>query len=328
MADHSLSVFREWILGLLELAGVRSVVEIGAEEGGFTRELAAWTTARGGALVTIDPAPTTAVREAIARTPGARLVAGRSPGALSGLAAADAYVVDGDHNHWTVSNELAAIDAATFASGRPAIVLLHDVGWPCGRRDMYYDPAAIPPAAVHPHARDAALAPGDPGTLPVGFNTAGTAAFSLLEGGRGNGVLTAVEAFLHGREDLRWAAVPLVHGLGVLWPRAAPWDDAVAARLAPWDRDPVLARVEAARIDLLLRVISLEHEAGVLRARVEDAVARADAEAARAGAATARGDRADVVARALSERLAQVEGSRGWRAVERVRAWRDRLVPW
>ncbi len=327
MASYSLSVLREWILSLLEIADVRSVVEIGAEGGDFTRELAAFAAARTGTLVTIDPVPSQAVRDVVAAAPGARLVEARSPAALAEVPPADAYVIDGDHNHWTVSGELAAIDAATFRAGRWALVLLHDVGWPCGRRDMYYDPAALPCGALHPHARDAAISPGEAGTVPVGFNTAGTAAFALREGGAANGVLTAVEGFLRGRHDLAFANLPIVHGLAVVWSREAPWSDAVAARVAPWDGDPVLARVEAARLDLLVRVIALEHEARALCHRAEVAEARAAAETGRAAAQTARAARAEAECVEISERLAHVEGSLAWRAAGRLRAWRDRLAP-
>jgi len=50
------------------------------------------------------------------------------------------------------------------------------------------------------------------------------------------------------REHLRLAIVPAFFGLGVVWHREAPWADAVAEVLDPWDRNPVLARLETNRV--------------------------------------------------------------------------------
>jgi hypothetical protein len=61
--------------------------------------------------------------------------------------------------------------------------------------------------------------------------------------------LTAIEDFLHGREgELEFAIVPAFFGLGVIWPRSAPYDEALRELLAPWDRNPVIARLEENRV--------------------------------------------------------------------------------
>jgi hypothetical protein len=60
-----------------------------------------------------------------------------------------------------VFHELVAADALSRRDGRPLLALLHDVGWPCSRRDMYYAPATparpVPPAL--PEATSSAVAP-------------------------------------------------------------------------------------------------------------------------------------------------------------------------
>ena len=61
-------------------------------------------------------------------------------------------------------------------------------------------------------------------------------------------MLTAVEDFVAGREGLRLAVVPVFFGLGLVWHRDAPWAEAVAAIVDPWDRNPVLERLEANRV--------------------------------------------------------------------------------
>jgi sugar (pentulose or hexulose) kinase len=61
-------------------------------------------------------------------------------------------------------------------------------------------------------------------------------------------VLTAVEDFVSAGDGLRLAIVPAFFGLGVVWHRDAPWADAVAAAIGPWDRNPLLERMEANRV--------------------------------------------------------------------------------
>jgi hypothetical protein len=51
-----------------------------------------------------------------------------------------------------------------------------------------------------------------------------------------------------GREDLRLAVVPAFFGLGIVWQREAPWADALAEVVDPWDRNPLLERLERNRV--------------------------------------------------------------------------------
>src|SRR5690606_9080140 len=62
---------------------------------------------------------------------------------LTNNQASEVYFVDGDHNHYTVATELKLIrDSKPI--GHPCVVFLHDVGWPWGKIDMYYDEGNIP----------------------------------------------------------------------------------------------------------------------------------------------------------------------------------------
>lgn len=59
----------------------------------------------------------------------------------SGFNGVDAYLIDGDHNYYTVSNELRLI----HEKGCPNhLLLLNDVVGEVARRDQYYDPTFIP----------------------------------------------------------------------------------------------------------------------------------------------------------------------------------------
>ena len=108
-----------WSSRCLEAAGARSVAEIGAEHGLFTSELLAWSERNGGGQISaIDPAPRQRLRELAERASGARADRRDQPRRAAAARAPDAVIVDGDHNYFTVHEELLAIDRK--AGGRPA----------------------------------------------------------------------------------------------------------------------------------------------------------------------------------------------------------------
>jgi Methyltransferase domain len=235
----------ELSLPCLEAAGARSVVEVGAYAGDFTRVLVAWAARSNAHVSAIDPSPQPAL-EALARdNRELELIRATSLEALQDISLADAVVIDGDHNYYTVHEELRLIGERAPDAQLPLLVF-HDVCWPHGRRDDYFDADAIPPEARHAQAgMDGGLYPGDPGLRQDGLPYPRSAA---REGGPRNGVLTAIEDYVSDREGLRLAVVPVFFGLGVVWHADAPWSDAVARTLEPWDRNPLLERLEANRL--------------------------------------------------------------------------------
>ncbi len=74
------------------------------------------------------------------------------------------------------------------------------------------------------------------------------ACVAAREGGPRNGILTAVEDFLSDHPELEFAKVPAFFGFGVIWHPQAPWAADVALAVAPWDKNPVLERMEANRV--------------------------------------------------------------------------------
>ena len=52
-------------------------------------------------------------------------------------------VIDGDHNYYTVSEELRLIGERAAGAELP-LLLFHDVCWPHARRDDYFAPELIP----------------------------------------------------------------------------------------------------------------------------------------------------------------------------------------
>ena len=240
----SLLTLAELIFPILEAAQVRSVVEVGAYAGDLTGALVRWAADRGVLVTAIDPSPREPLVELERRHPELDLVRATSVEALTRIPVPDAAIVDGDHNHYTVTEELRLI-AERAGDGPLPLLLFHDVCWPHGRRDDYHDPALIPEEHRQPIDEGTGLFPGVSGVRPGGLPYRYKA---REEGGERNGVLTAVEAFVAGRAGLRLAVVPAFFGLGVAWREDAPWAGAVARIVEPWDRNPLLERLEASRV--------------------------------------------------------------------------------
>ena len=257
---HSLASFDPIIKGALDIVGARRIVEIGAEGAVFSTWLADYAAAHDGDVRCVDPAPSDTLRDLGARHAGVTLLERFSPEVLADLQDADTYFVDGDHNWHTVLGELRALRPRLTDAQAPAIAILHDVHWPCARRDQYYDPQRIPADERQPYTYDDGIAPGNEGVDRHGFRGAGVFAVAEREGGPRNGVLTAVDDFLEETPGLVHRIVPCVFGLGFLYASSAPWADELDAYLAPYDRSPLLERLEENRIAMFLQILALQDE--------------------------------------------------------------------
>jgi hypothetical protein len=262
---YSLANFAEIVFPCLDAVEPRTVVEVGAFRGDFTRELLCWAEMPGVTITAVEPKPPPELLSLREAHPELILVEEDSHTALSAMPAADAVIIDGDHNYYTVSEELRLISEQAGDSLLP-LLIFHDVCWPHARRDTYYAPERIPAEHRQPLAHDVRLAPGVPGTASIGIWYPCAA---QREGGPGNGVLTAIEDFVEGRDGLRLAIVPAFFGLGLLWPDEAPWADAVARIVEPWDSSPMLERMEEARVAEIIDRMRLEPQERVLRSLLD-----------------------------------------------------------
>ena len=243
---------------LLDAAGARTVVEIGAERGLTTGRLLAWSARTGATVHAIDPGPQFDVaRWELEHGERFRMHRARSLDALGRVGAVDAALVDGDHNWFTVISELRLLAAAASAAGRPLpLVIAHDAGWPYGRRDMYYDPKQVPDEHRHDAAR-AGMAPGRSALGNPGINAGLWNA--TAEGGPRNGVLTAIEDFLAEHpEPCELIVLEGMHGLAVLCSEdrlgATPALRSELERLrSPAFQREWLAALERARIAAIVR---------------------------------------------------------------------------
>ncbi len=246
---------------LLTLLQPKLIVEIGAEQGKSTHLLLAFCREHDAVLHAIDPAPTFDVA-AWQALHDDRFVfhATTSLEALPQIEGYDAVLIDGDHNWYTVFHELKIIEAQCAAHQAPfPLVLFHDIDWPYGRRDLYYDPDAIPEAFRHPYARQG-VRPGDSGLQQHGGYSANLF-HATTEGTPRNGVRTAIEDFLEQTPlALDFIAVPGFHGLGVLFPRTLRTaHPALSQALDDWTLPPPLRRyierLESARVHVSVQKI-------------------------------------------------------------------------
>src|SRR5207244_8546532 len=142
------------IAPLIRMVAPERVVEIGALRSDTTASLLESLGAEAQ-LHVIDPVPQFDPEEHARRFSG-RYVFHRDTSlrVLPKLEAVDVALIDGDHNWYTVYNELRMLHARSEAAGLPGpVVVLHDVCWPYGRRDGYYAPKRIPRKFRHPSAQ-------------------------------------------------------------------------------------------------------------------------------------------------------------------------------
>jgi Methyltransferase domain len=241
----SLAQMAELIIPCLDAVNARSVAEVGAFAGDLTRVLTDWAGTSGARVLAIDPAPQPALVQLEESDAELELIRQTSLDALAQIPLPDVIIIDGDHNYFTVSQELRAIGDRAPGAELP-LLLFHDVCWPHGRRDDYFDAQLIPKPDRHPVAgQSGGLIPSNPGLRPGGLPYPRSAA---REGGPGNGVLTAVEDFVSSRAEVRLVVVPAFFGFGAAWHRAAAYNDELGRILDPWDRNPILERLEASRV--------------------------------------------------------------------------------
>ncbi len=232
---------------VLQATRARRIVEIGALRG----ETTALMLERLGPdteLHVIDPVPEFDPGEHERKFPG-RYIFHRdlSHNVLPRLPPVDVALVDGDHNWFTVYHELKMLaETARKARAPLPVLILHDVCWPYGRRDLYYEPDRVPAEFRQPYAQKG-IRPGTKKVLPQGglnplhYN-------AVDEGGPRNGVMTALDDFVAEYDrPVRRVVLPVYFGL------------AIVVETARLEREPELARLldsfEAAEgKDVLLQI--------------------------------------------------------------------------
>lgn len=204
---------------IFEIVQPETIVEIGSDYGYNTEKVLSYCLRRSAVLHVIDPLPKYDVAEWQERY-GEHFVFHEdlSLNTLPSLDGVDAALLDGDHNWYTVYNELKMLEKRSEELSRPfPLVILHDVGWPYGRRDLYYAPETIPPEHQRPYTQKG-MHPDSTELLEEGGLNR-RLSNAIRENEPRSGVLTAVEDFLsESNESMDLITLPGLHGLGIIIP--------------------------------------------------------------------------------------------------------------
>lgn len=261
---------------VVEILQPETIVEIGSATGANTRNILEFCQQNNAKLHVVDPSPKYDISVWQKRY-GDYLVFHKdlSLNVLPTIDEFDVVLIDGDHNWYTVFNELKLIEKRSKELSLPfPLVMLHDIGWPYGRRDLYYDPQTIPEAYRKPYERKG-MHPESMELLEAGgvnwrLNNA------LYENEPRSGVLTAVEDFMADTEQqLELLKVPGLRGLGILIPlRLKEENKALARFLSALDFPEVVVQhieqLEQAWIDTQVKLQEAKKQLLQLRREMED----------------------------------------------------------
>ena len=128
---------------IIEELKIEFIVEIGSDYGVNTKNILEYCLKENKKMIAIDPKPKFDLND-FYETYGEKfyLYEDLSLSILPDIEGYDCVLIDGDHNWYTVYNELKIIEKNCYK--KFPLIFLHDVSWPYGRRDLYYDPDNIP----------------------------------------------------------------------------------------------------------------------------------------------------------------------------------------
>jgi len=212
---------------LLVKRGWARVCEIGASYGASTNVLASLPNV---AITVVDPCLDCNLELKYADNDRVTVRKGISLDILPLLEGSfDCILIDGDHNWYTVYNELRVIFERNLLR-KGGMIFFHDVDWPYGRRDMYYQPQLIPDEYRHECEQKGVVRNQLNLSKRNEFNSAYWNA--THDGGPKNGVLTALEDFaLEHRAECRFFRLREQYGFGVMCRRNGLRDDFAFWRL-------------------------------------------------------------------------------------------------
>ncbi len=269
---------------LIDALGPRRILEIGADTGITTRALVEYAESHGAVVHSIDPRPQFDVEELKASHPEAFVFhQGLSLDVLPTLETVDLALVDGDHNWHTVLNELKLLESSALdEEARPPLVALHDIAWPYGRRDLYYDPDNIPEDKRRPFQRRG-IHPDSDELVDDGLNS--HLANATVSAAQHSGVRGGIDDFLgQSKSDWRLYEISGQHGLGVLATEDLLEEHEGLRNLLEATREAEFLRsrvetLERARIDTELRRVKATRDGSKVRAgldQLKDEAAKAD----------------------------------------------------
>ena len=203
------------ILPIIKGINASYIVEVGSDTGINTENILEYCMEHNAHMAAIDPFPRFDVDEFKAKYGDKfEIYTELSLNRLPLLGDYDVILLDGDHNWYTLYNELKVIEGK-FKDKKFPIVFLHDIGWPYARRDLYYNPEDIPEVYRQPYKK-LGMYPGKTELQEVGLNA--HLYNAIYENNAKNGVLTAIEDFIsESNLEFSFKFINAYHGLGILF---------------------------------------------------------------------------------------------------------------
>ena len=248
---HSMSEFKEILNNAMYLKKPKNIVEVGSEYAGSTKVLLEYAKKNDAHVYIIDPSPYVDLDVVLKDFKGYYThIKELSLVALPKIKNVDMCLIDGDHNYYTVSNELKCL----MKNNLKAWVFLHDVKWPCGFRDLYYNPNSIPQEYLHEYSYDNCINEKNEIDEEGGFNGCRKFAFANHYGGKENGVKCAVNDFILKNPEYYYNEIEPVMGLGLIVPKSdMEYSDLI---LKPY-QNYLISTLEKNRIDLYIKHLQL-----------------------------------------------------------------------
>jgi len=249
---------------IIEEIDAKYIIEIGSHTGLNTKNILEYCHDNNARMAAIDPFPKFNIDKCREKYGDKfEIYTDISLNVLPKLNDYDVILIDGDHNWYTVYNELKIVEE-TFKNKKLPLIFLHDIGWPYARRDLYYNPEDIPDEYRQPYKK-LGIYPGksslveDGGLNPLNYNNA------IQENNPYNGILTAVEDFIKESDaDLHYDFIPIYHGLGILYNKNPDLEHFIEKLL---NNKNFLTQIEEERIKLILAKNKFDREISVLRGK-------------------------------------------------------------
>jgi GT2 family glycosyltransferase/glycosyltransferase involved in cell wall biosynthesis len=242
---------------IIEEIHANYIVEIGSHTGINTKNILEYCKEHNAHMTSIDPFPQFDIDE-FKEEYGDKfeIYTDLSLNVLPKLEDYDVILIDGDHNWYTVYNELKMVEKG-FQDKKFPIIFLHDVGWPYARRDLYYNPENIPEEYRQPYKK-LGMMPGQTSLAEDGGINHSNYNNAIYENNPQNGILTAIEDFLEeSKLDLHFKYVPIFHGLGIIHRTNEDLENYIEKRITNPD---FMNQIEEDRINLMLTRNKLNEE--------------------------------------------------------------------
>jgi glycosyltransferase involved in cell wall biosynthesis len=205
------------ILPIIEGIDVNYIIEVGSDTGLNTQNILDYCMKHNARMTAIDPIPKFDIDEFKHKYGNKfEIYKELSLSRLPLLNDYDVILLDGDHNWYTVYNELKIIEKTFKNKKNFPLIFVHDVGWPYARRDLYYNPENIPKDYRQPYKK-LGMYPDksnlkEQGGLNPHLNNA------IYEKNPKNGIMTAIENFIDESDfKLSFEFINAFFGLGILY---------------------------------------------------------------------------------------------------------------